>query len=199
MEQATVSHEQARKNFLAKYDLNHNGVLDTEEKENALDDPAYIESELDVIDANHNGRIDPEELAYFDANENKILEPEEQVGIEIAQHLFAARLLKQFDANGNGFLDRNEFIEMFTQASFVGNVYQAAGAIRDGQCDVEQLTSLLTQQLRISLSPRRRPGQPFFGLYLTAPISPGDPRQSFKAAVEAYWQNPDSVSSGPPK
>ena len=60
-QQATAAEEQQRKvleqrqkDLLAKYDLNHNGVIDPEEREEALDDPAFIESELDVIDANHN-------------------------------------------------------------------------------------------------------------------------------------------------
>ncbi len=76
-------------NLLTKYDHNHNGVIDLPEREEALDDPDFIEAELDMIDTNHNGRLDAPELAYFDANQNKILDPKEQAGIDIAQRLLA--------------------------------------------------------------------------------------------------------------
>jgi EF hand len=105
--------EQSRKSLLLKYDLNHNGIIDPDEKEEALDDPAFIESELDAIDANHNGWLDAEELTYFDANKNKTLETKEQAGIDIALHLLALKLLKKFDVDGDGFIDRSEFNDLW--------------------------------------------------------------------------------------
>jgi hypothetical protein len=193
--------KQAKKNLLAKYPRNHNGGLDPEEKENALDDPAFIESELDVIDANDNGRLDPEELVYFDANHNKILDPKEQDGIEIAQHLFAAKLLKKFDANGKGFLDRSEFRDFSSQSGMAGYSQVFAAGNRGDQVDVGQIESFLTQQLRSSLRQRRRPGAANLSQFGVDPNRPVafNAKQFFKAAVETYWQNSASGTQGPPK
>ena len=67
-------------------------MIDPDEKESALDDPAFIESELDIIDGNHNGWLDAVEFGYFDANKNRILKTKEQAGVDIAQHRLVERL-----------------------------------------------------------------------------------------------------------
>ena len=121
-QQLAVAAAQAHKNLIAKFDLNHNGIIDPDEKEQALDDPAFIESELDTIDANHNGWLDAKELIYFDANKNKILDAKERAGIDIAQHLLAARLLKKFDTDGDGRLNRSEFNNL-SQSIFAAKRY----------------------------------------------------------------------------
>ena len=196
--------EQARKSFLAKYDLNHNGMIDPDEREAALDDPAFIESELDVIDANHNGRLDPEELVYFDANRNKILEPKEQAGIEIAQHLLAERLLKKFDANGDGFLDRTEINDLLQSSmetssrSMPGFSSPFPDDNHDGHIDLGELETFLKQQTRSGLHSRGMPGTVSFNQMRMDASQSVDPRQRFKAAVESYWQNPGSVTNRPP-
>jgi len=195
VEQAQKEKNQAQKDLLKKYDRNHNGVIDPEEKEDALDDPAFVESELDVIDANHNGWLDAEELAYFDANTNKILEPKEQAGIEIAQHLLAERLLKKFDANGDGFLDRQEFNELVQSGPHAnarpmpGLLLQFPDDNHDGKIDLSELEGFLNQQLRSELRPRGAMSTAYYGQMMADPGKKVDARQSFKAYVELYWQN----------
>lgn len=192
---------QRRQDFLHKYDRNHNGVLDPDEKEESLDDPAFIESELEVIDANHNGWLDVEELAYFDANRNKILDPKELAGIELAQHLLAGRLLKKFDVGGDGFLDRAEFNDLCQNCGFrlgpsmlPGGDSQFSMPIpfpdtnRDGKVDAEELASFHKQQTRRDLVRLGRIGTAFPLLPDNNSSETADPRQMFKAAVESYWQ-----------
>jgi Ca2+-binding EF-hand superfamily protein len=197
---AVAAAEQAQKSLLAKYDLNHNGIIDPDEKEAALDDPAFIASELDVIDANHNGWLDAAELVYFDANKNKILEPKEQAGIEIAQHLLAERLLKKFDANGDGWLDRTEFNELVQACMDAGAqtrpglAFQFPDVNGDGHVDLGELETFLKQQTRSGLRSHRMPGAMFSNQMIQDPNQPVDPQQLFKASVEAYWQNPGGTT-----
>jgi Ca2+-binding EF-hand superfamily protein len=194
--------EQRRKSLLAKYDHNQNGVIDPEEKMEALDDPAFIESELDAIDTNHNGRLEAEELAWFDSNQNKILEPKEQAGIEIAQQLLAARLLKEFDANSDGLLDSFEFNNLWlsvveSSISRYPNI-PFPDENRDGRVDVGELATFLNQQTRGKI---HVPGMSRAALYEQMGIDLRqqrvDPRQMFKAAVELYWQHPDGITNEP--
>jgi len=199
---AVAKAEQRHKDLLAKYDRNHNGVIDPEEREAALDDPLFIESELDTIDANHNGRLDAEELVWFDANRNKILEPKEQAGIEIAQHLLAARLLQKFDVNGDGLLDQSERNDLF-QSSTEANVpsmrqfsFSSLDDNRDGLVDLGELESFLNQQTRRGLRLRGRPTTALFNQSRGDPNQPVDPRQLFKASMEFYWQHPGGVTNG---
>ena len=204
--QVQIDEAAAQKAFLAKYDRNHNGILDPDEKEEALDDPVFIESELDVIDANDNGRLDPEELVYFDANRNKILDPKEQAGINLAEHLFAVGLLKEFDANGNGVLDRPEFNDLWQAGNFRGNplggdsfsTFSRADENRDGHIDLDELEAFLKQQLRVELRPRGAAGAAFFKQRLAGPTATEDPQQTFKAYVEFYWQHSDNATNGKP-
>jgi Ca2+-binding EF-hand superfamily protein len=193
--QATATAEQTRKNLLVKYDRNHNRIIDPEEKEEALDDSAFIESELDAIDANQNGRLDPAEFVYFDANTNKILEAKEQAGIDIAQRLLAAKLFKKFDVNGDGLLDRPEFIDLWQSGLRANTVFMPSSTFpfpdenHDSQVDIGELGSLLKQLTRNGLRPQ--PGSPAFLNQMRAdPSKPIDPQQLFKSSVEGYWQNP---------
>jgi Ca2+-binding EF-hand superfamily protein len=202
--QAMAATKQAQLALLAKYDRNHNGVIDPDEREAALDDPAFIESELDVIDAKHNGWLDADELAYFDANKNKILEPKEQAGIEIAQHLLAERLLKKFDVNGDGFLDRMEFNNLYQSCFGANNQSMNAFSTpfpddnHDGKIDLGELQSFLEQQTRRSLRSHERHGAAFFNQMRMNASQPFDPRQMFKAEVEFYWQHPGGGTNRSP-
>ena len=169
-----------------------------------MDDPAFIESELDTIDANDNGWLDATELAWFDANQNKILEPKEQAGIEIAQHLLAERLLKKFDANGDGFLDRTEINDLLKSSmetssrSMPGFSSPFPDDNHDGHIDLGELETFLKQQTRSGLRSRGMPGTVSFNQMRMDASQSVDPRQRFKAAVESYWQNPGSVTNRPP-
>jgi len=191
--QAVGAAEQAQKYLLEKYDLNHNGIIDPDEKEAALDDPAFIELELDTIDANHNGWLDAEELVWFDTNQNKILEPKEQAGIEIAQQLFAERLMKKFDAKGDGVLDQSEFNDLVQAIGATSADPRTGSSLivdknHDGLIDMGELKTFLKWQMLMVLRSHGMPG-----------ANPsGDPRQMFKAEVESYWQRPGGLPNQPP-
>lgn len=158
--------------LLAKYDRNHNGVIDPDEKEEALDDPLFIESDLDTIAPN--GYISGPDLTYFDANTNQILDPKEQAGIEIAQHLLAQRFMKELDASGKGFLDHVEFGELLSRLPDAG----PAALFHDhGHVDPGELESYLMERTRMSIRPQFAPSSP-----------PGVRADAaFKEAVEYYW------------
>jgi Ca2+-binding EF-hand superfamily protein len=192
---------QLRDKMLAKYDHNHNGIIDPLEREEALDDPAVIESELNMIDANNNGLLDAEELVWFDAKTNKTLEPKEQAGIEISQHLLAQRLLDKYDANGDGLLDRAEFNDLVQAsmdpraASMSRSQFFYLDQNHDNHLDLGELETFLQQQTSSGLRAREMQGPAIFNQMRTNPGQPIDPRQMFKAAVEAYWQNPDVTTN----
>jgi Ca2+-binding EF-hand superfamily protein len=189
---AEADHTAAQSRILATYDLNHNGVIDQEEKENAMDDPDFIESELNIIDANHDGWLDLDELAYFDANHNKILDPKEQAGLEIAQHLMAQRLFKEFDANGDGVLSQQEFIIMVQdRARASGRMdgglswFMSADTNHDGVIDPDEFERFFKD--RTSEALHRRTGM----------NTEGDDKARFKSALESYWQNPHGMVRQP--
>ena len=196
--------EQRHKELLTKYDLNHNGAIDPGEREAALDDTAFIESELNVIDANHNGWLDPEELAYFDANKNQILEPKEQTGIEITQNLLAESLVKKFDAGGKGFLSQSEFNDLYQSTFGADNRPMAAflglspDENHDGKINSDELGSFLMQQTirQFHFGPMQRAN--LFNRMGTSPGQPVDRRQLFKVEVELYWRNPGGATNRPP-
>jgi Ca2+-binding EF-hand superfamily protein len=83
--------------LLAKYDVNHNGVLDPEEKEAAKKDWEARRAEhqakmLEKYDTNHNGKIDPEE----------------QAAIKADHEARRAEILKKYDTDGDGKLSPSE-------------------------------------------------------------------------------------------
>jgi Ca2+-binding EF-hand superfamily protein len=191
---------QLQAKLLAKYDRNNNGVIDPDEKEEALDDPVFIESELDLIDANQNGWLDANELAYFDANQNKILEPKEQAGIDVAQHLLAERLLKKFDANDDGVLGRSEFNELWQSGNFSPNtaaVRNMSGPFpdenHDGKIDLAELEAFLKQQTRGGMRLRGTANIALMNQVPSDPSKPIDASQMFKLSVESYWKTSGNV------
>jgi len=201
MAQDKAAAEKARMNFLAKYDLNHNGVIDPEEKEAALDDPNFIKAELDLIDTNHNGILDPEELAYFDVNHGRYPSDNEEAGIEITERLLAERLMKQFDANGDGVIERPEFENLqaainssaefqtpfLPPASFF--MYQNT----NGVIDIKGLTDFLKKR---TLTEIERSGA-LRGQMVPPSIVPwNDWDARFDEAVNTYWHSPRMLKPG---
>ena len=199
--QAAAAHAEIQKNLLAQYDLNHNGVLDPDERETALTDPDFIAAELDDIDTNHNGWLDAPELAWFDANQNKVLDPQEQKGIELARHLLAQRLFEKFAPGGGGGLGQGEFNELIQSSLQTGpnaepdlQFYQA-DENHDGHVDAGELEDLMQLHLDLMLRARRTShglSMPYF-----RNMSPSaNDGQSFATTVENYWQR--GVQSGQP-
>ena len=214
-EQAAAGRENADR--LAKFDLNHNGIIDPDEREAALVDPEYIRSQLDVIDANHNDRLDAAELAWFDANTNGILDGNEQVGIALAQHALAARLLAKYDENGNGRLDMMEVRRLqqdyrMLAGQTVNEDIAAPGGLPP-PVDVSKLEWLLKLHTDIDIENcvRKLPNErPFhfvlypndsIGGYTFAPNRKNDiwngipPAGVARMRLEVLWQNPDGITN----
>lgn len=183
----------------AKYDLNHNGKLDPEERENALDDTNFIASQLDNIDTNHNCRLDAGELAWFDANGNKLLDPKEETGVAIAQHLLAARVLKEFDADGDGALNSSEFANFWQSCLGQNQRYQSgifsfvADTNHDIQVDFGELEAFLTKSTLADLHNRRFSTlAPHTGPHSGPSQKAESP--SLKVEVEWYWNHPGATA-----
>jgi hypothetical protein len=193
--QTAAAKEQAWKDLLARVDRNHNGIIDPDEREEALDDTNFIQSELDKIDTNHNGWLEAQELAYFDANQDGTLKPKEQAGINIALRLLAERLLNQFDTAGNGCLDHQGLREMVQSSLHINpnaNIdlqFERVDENQDHYVDLDELAHLLKRHAEPVSRPWRRPGPPFYGDPLHRNLRPpNDPEQKFKWEVEQYWQ-----------
>jgi hypothetical protein len=197
-----IAGEQRRKQWLAKYDRNHNGTVNADEKEAALGDEAFVEGKIEEIDANHNGILDAAELAWFDANTNGVLETNEEAAIVLAQKVLTKKAFTTFDANNDGVLDSSEL------SDFIGPSGPSAGGAygfspgmpgRSGNFDLQAFQALLEQRTRGQLmSGRRGPAFP--------PSGPGPARAgaqaSLKDAVENYWSRAgsgrNSSTSEPP-
>jgi len=193
--QGSVLAQKTHQGLQEKFDLDHDGKTSGEEKEAALCDEPYVASQLDQIDTNHNGWLDAAELKFFDANANNVLDANEQAGIELAQRLLAARLLRQFDTDGNGLLDRREFDLLRSFSSLTrtmsGNGFPDEN--HDNWIDIEELQVLCERETVFSLvrgqsmgrgTPiRRLPGET---------LSP-EARNQFKVRVENYWKNGGTV------
>ncbi|EEF57911.1 hypothetical protein [Pedosphaera parvula] len=148
-EEATFANYQEAKQkdrertLLAKYDRNKNGILDPKEREAMEKDPDYVNDErswhtdqLSVqireifkrSDLNHDGRLDEEELKVLRQRSLLYAEasPEMIKGKKIVFAPLISRdfpsvslLLKQYDANHDGYLDENEL------RTFAGSFKQA--------------------------------------------------------------------------
>jgi hypothetical protein len=143
------SPEQTEKALLAKYDLNHNGQIDLEEREAAISDPVFLKFNLNNIDTNHNGMLDVGELEYFDANKNRHMDPLEESGYHTVQQILAEAALEQFDWDGDGRLESWEYGE-FTRGKTFGpgiqqNLFRPAGS------EMERLKNCLEAATRSSL------------------------------------------------
>ncbi|MGA2868964.1 MAG: hypothetical protein ABSF34_07375 [Verrucomicrobiota bacterium] len=200
--QAASSIKQAQQALLAKYDLNHNGFIDPDEREAALDDPTFIESQLDVIDANQDGQLDLAELAYFDANHDRILEPKEEAGIGIALHLLAKRDLDRFDTSGMGALNEQDFEHLLrsnpANPFIINVVFQRADENHDGKIELDELESCLEHLLRQQLHPAGINNALLMNQLQMESNPAKAAQEAFKLEVEAYWRDPASITNRPP-
>jgi Ca2+-binding EF-hand superfamily protein len=111
--------------FFAKYDKNHNGIIDEDEKEAIRKDyAANPEGELKRFDTNHDGKLDDEEIAAitppgrkkdllaffakYDLNHNGVIDENEKEAIRKDYAASPDGPLKQFDRNKDGKLDDKE-------------------------------------------------------------------------------------------
>jgi Ca2+-binding EF-hand superfamily protein len=166
-EQTNEKPEAREKALFAKYDLNHNGRFDPEEREAAISDPSFLEFDLDNIDTNHNGLLDVDELSYFDANKNGRLDPAEALGVRAVQQILAEKALKEFDWNKDGRLESPEFSE-FSRNKASGAAFRAWQSAPNGS-EVERIQRYLEAATGEKLEERlsqRIPGwnpRSFFG------------------------------------
>ncbi|HTB83789.1 MAG TPA: hypothetical protein VK742_09060 [Candidatus Sulfotelmatobacter sp.] len=178
----------ADKVLLDQFDWNHDGVIDGEEKEAALTNQDYIASQLDEIDLDQNGVLDASELKFFDANTNNILDPNEQSGIEITQRLLAERLVRKFDADGNGLLNWQEF-DNLKQNTFdqrfqpmMENPFPDEN--HDGSMDVEEVKDFLESRTENEVERITGTHWVMGGIQTTTQRA-----RRFKKDVENLWQD----------
>ncbi|MGO9476993.1 MAG: hypothetical protein ACLQAH_09620 [Limisphaerales bacterium] len=180
-------HAQWRKELLATYDLNHDGIFGPGEREAMIDDPRYLELELPVIDANTNGLLDAEELGFFDANTNEVLEPREQKAIETTLSLLAGKLMAKLTPDADGRIDPAdlpaELIQPSDSSTTARPGFSRSGTRIRKKISKEELVSLLRSHLGQDLR---------IGNKLVIPALPPEARADgdalFKARIEAYWK-----------
>ncbi len=177
---------------LARFDFNHNGTLEPEEKEAAIDDPAFLASQLAAIDENQNGQIDLEELVFFDANRNGILEPRENAAFEITLGLLADEILSDFDFNHDGQVDATEITNSKatnrrTTFSFPGD-WKDFDDNHDDLLNKDEIQNLLRFYSRIHV---RSKTQFFYeGNLLDLRLKKNSAAQkNFQAGIESFWKN----------
>lgn len=187
--QEKAAEKKAHDELLAKYDRNHNGMIDPDERAAGLGDPAFIEFELDKIDANHDGWLEANELTYFDINHDGILDPKAQAAIDIAQHVLAVHLMNKFDAGGKGFLSPDEFadLQQYIVGRWMARPLGFPGANPNGQTPLSQVEDFLKSLTRAEL---RLPGSTsvIFNEMQNANTPPSQ-QLRFKLELEYYWKN----------
>lgn len=116
--------------FFAKYDKNHNGVIDPDEKDAIRKDyAANPDGDLKRFDKNGDGKLDDDEIAAikppsgkgkagstavldffakYDKNHNGVIDPDEKDAIRKDYAASPDGALKQFDKNKDGKLDDEE-------------------------------------------------------------------------------------------
>ena len=83
--------------LLEKYDANHNGVLDPEEK-------AAAKADWEA----HRKEREAKMLERFDANHNGTIDPEEREAMKAQREARRAEMLKKYDTDGDGKLSPSE-------------------------------------------------------------------------------------------
>jgi Ca2+-binding EF-hand superfamily protein len=174
-----------------KYRFTQRHSLRPEEKEAMIDDPGFLELELENIDANHNGKLDADELVFFDANKDKQFDAKEQAGMELTQNLLAQMLLNEFDRNRDGRLNEAEFGEFWNDVeSRNSRTLLLPPNLRrfdkngDGELSVVELETYLRQYTGTSLSPG---------------FEPNYAARLMKQRAEALWAGGAGTPAFPPR
>lgn len=186
-ETAKAKQEAVRKELLAVHDRNHNGLFDPAEIETAITDPRFLAAEVENIDANNNGLLDADELAFFDVNGNRRLESREHEAVEATMTNLAAKLFARLDQNKNGKLTANELCEgpgkpplsTWTQSSVA-----RPGPDHHLGMDLDALIQVEQQRLNRQLRPLA-PGKLLPDALRSQPLV--NPRILFSLRVEEYW------------
>ncbi len=90
-------HHRNKQALLEKYDVNHNGVLDPEEKEAAKKD-------FEARRAERHAKL----LEKYDTNHNGTLDPEERTAMKADRQARRAEIMKKYDTDGDGKLSPAE-------------------------------------------------------------------------------------------
>lgn len=173
-----------RSSAMARYDLNHDGLLSVAEKEaykqEILRRVASVRAaSLKKYDINGNGKLDPDEqtslrearakqharsearaLGKFDANGDGTLDAEEQALRREARESWIAdkraQALQTFDANKNGVLDPSEKAAMKLKAEDArAMALQAYDKNADGRVDAQERTNASQAELDQVLDSRK--------------------------------------------
>lgn len=95
--------------LLRKFDLNRDGHFQPHEAGALIGSADFLELRRDEIDANGNGTLEADEIAFFDANRNRRLEDQEFSAIETFLGLLADEILADHDQDGDGRLQEEEW------------------------------------------------------------------------------------------
>ena len=87
--------------MLERFDANHNGVLDPEEKQAAR---AEFKAKREQAGEERHAQV----LAKFDANHNGTIDPEEREAMKAQREARRADMLKKYDTDGDGKLSDSE-------------------------------------------------------------------------------------------
>jgi hypothetical protein len=192
-ERLAIEHRQQA--VIAKYDRNHNGRVDLEERSDALIDPAFLEMEVHKIDANGNGTLDLDELAWFDANSNRILDADEEKATDRAQDFLAQKTFAALDLDENGVLGASEWSNFQARRGApvtTGNFPAQAFADRRPSMDLAAFATYCRQATRMQLTRGNR---------VSGPVDPWTQRRgpppSIKETVENYWTRTNGNVAGP--
>ena len=216
-EREQIRRNAVRRELFAVFDKDNNGLLNSAEKEAAINDPRFLGLELPAIDADHNGFLEASELGFFNPNDNGVPEPNEYDAIQMTLTNLASRLLAKLDRDGNGRLERGEFPPHLYDESFGIRRSSIFGPTdfkfanpggNDSSIDQETLTRAFRQYLLRDLRRGIGPGFP------AGSTAPGLPVQSVNPAtdvlpsfIEEFWRRQNGAggkgsstnSTTPPK
>ena len=187
--QAKAAVDQVKNELLAKYDRNHNGIIDPDEKEAAIADPQFLELNLPIIVTDTNGLLDAKALRFFDANNNGVLDSPEQNAIDTTISLLAKKLVAKSSPDADGRISPDTLPKELSAPSrprpvglpgFAGMNANAQKKIEEK--DVEtMMRAYLSRSFRID-------GKAVVAAPTMVPGGTADPKAIIKARVEEYWR-----------